>query len=115
MQQSSAGFNTDRFDPEDFRIVIQNNTIVIAGGKPRGTLYGVYTFLETWLGVRFLTADHTHVPPLDREKPIGPEDRFYHPSLTMRTSSYAETRRDPIFAARMRVNTVPGPEKLGGT
>jgi len=28
--------------------------------SPRGTLYGVYTFLETWLGVRFLTAD----PPM---------------------------------------------------
>jgi Domain of unknown function (DUF4838) len=115
MQQSSAGFNTDRFGPEDFRIIIQNNTIAIAGGKPRGTLYGVYTFLETWLGVRFLTENHTHVPPLDRKKSIGPEDRFYHPSLTMRTSSYAETRRDPVFAARMRVNTVPGPKKLGGT
>ena len=115
MQKSSAGFDPGGLNAEDFRIIIRKNAVAIAGGAARGTLYGVYTFLEAYLNVRFLTADHTHVPPLDREKRIGPADRFYHPPLSMRTCSYPETTRNPIFAARMRVNTVAGPKKLGGT
>ena len=64
---SSAGFDVAaRWGPRTLRIVVRDNLIAIAGGRPRGTLYGVYTFLEDYLGVRFLTADHTHVPKLPR-------------------------------------------------
>ena len=72
MRRSQVGFDVDRFGPEDLRIVIRDGNIAIAGGRPRGTLYGVYTFLEDYLGVRFLTVDHTHVPPLGDDHPIGP-------------------------------------------
>lgn len=64
MRRSSAGFDPADLGPEDLRIVIRADNIAIAGGGPRGTLYGVYTFLEDYLGVRFLTADHTVTPPL---------------------------------------------------
>ena len=36
--------------------------LLIVGGKENGTLYGVYQFLEDYLGVRFLTPDVTYVP-----------------------------------------------------
>jgi hypothetical protein len=36
--------------------------LLIVGGKERGTMYGVYQFLEDYLGVRFLTPDLTCVP-----------------------------------------------------
>jgi len=36
--------------------------LIIAGEKETGTLYGVYQFLEDYLGVRFLTPDVTYVP-----------------------------------------------------
>ena len=57
---------------EELRLVVGDELIAIAGGQPRGTLYGVYTFLEDYLGVRFLTTDHTHVPPSPPRIGSGP-------------------------------------------
>jgi hypothetical protein len=114
LSHSDHGFSVDDFGPEDLRMVIRDGNIVIAGGRPRGTLYGVYTFLEDYLGVRFLTAEHTHVPPAGRWHVVGPVDRFYHPPLEMRYSYYAEINRNAEFAARSRVNTVGDDPRLGG-
>ena len=65
MRQSDVGFDVESFGQEDLRIIVRDANIAIAGGRPRGTLYGVYTFLEDYLGVRFLTPDHTHVPHVE--------------------------------------------------
>ena len=111
---SPAGFGVEGFGDEDLRIVIRDDVIVIAGGQPRGTLYGVYTFLEDYVGVRFLTHDHIHVPELGPWRVVGPVDRFYHPPLAFRWSYYAETNRHPAFAAQNRTNTVPTEARLGG-
>jgi len=37
-------------------------SLLICGGSDRGTLYGVYDFLEYQLGVKWLTSDVTYVP-----------------------------------------------------
>lgn len=117
MRASNVGFGTDEFEEEDFRIVVRDDNIAIAGSPQagaRGTLYGVYTFLEDYVGVRFLTADHTYVPAIGTWRIIGPLDRFYHPPLRFRWSYYGQTNRNPAFAARIRVNTVTDDAKLGG-
>ncbi len=114
MLNSALGFAVDDFGPEDLRIVIRDDNIVIAGGRPRGTLYGVYTFLEDYFGVRFLTADHTHVPPVGEWRVVGPVDRVYHPTLEMRYTYYGEINRNPEFATRLRINAVGKDPKLGG-
>ena len=117
MQQSEVGFDIGGFGAEDLRIVIRNNNITIAGGRPRGTLYGVYTFLEDYLGVRFLTREHTHIPQVGQWHVVGPVDRFYHPALEMRWAYYGEVNRHADWAARLRVNTVDNESresKLGG-
>ncbi len=114
MSESKLGFSLAEFGPEDLRIVLQGDTIVIAGGRPRGTLYGVYTFLEDFYGVRFLTADHTHVPEAGQSLMAEPVDHFYHPPLEMRWAYYGEVNRNPTFAARLRVNTVGTAPELGG-
>jgi len=117
MRASNVGFSTDEFGEEDFRIVVRDDNIAIAGQSQagtRGTLYGVYTFLEDYIGARFLTVDHTYVPKIGTWRVIGPLDRFYHPPLRFRWSYYGETNRNPTFAARIRVNTVTTDAKLGG-
>ena len=38
------------------------NRLIIAGGRPRGTLYGVYTLLEKYWGCRWFAPDTTLVP-----------------------------------------------------
>lgn len=114
MQRSGAGFDVESFGPEDLRIVVGDQRIAIAGGRPRGTLYGVYTFLEDYLGIRFLTHDHTHVPKVAATQVVGPLDRTLEPRLSFRWSYYGENSAQPAFATRRRVNTITADPKLGG-
>jgi len=114
MLKSNVGFTVDGFDEEDLRIVIRDNNIAIAGGKPRGTLYGVYQFLEDYLGLRFLTTDHTYVPKIGEWRIVGPVDRFYHTPLKFRWCWYREINTDPVFATRTRNNAVTDDPKFGG-
>ncbi len=99
---------------EDLRIVVHRREIVITGGRPRGTLYGVYTFVEDYLGIRFLTAEHTYVPRLDAPRPLPAIDRSYSPPIPWRYAYYGEIHADHAFAARLRQNAVPNEEKFGG-
>jgi len=114
LRESNVGFSVDEMGDEDLRIIIRDSNIAIAGGRPRGTLYGVYTFLEDYLGVRFLTFDHTYVPKLTKWPLAGPVDMSYHPPLDFRWSFYAETNSNHAFAVRMRCNTVPQDARFGG-
>ncbi|MBI5091613.1 MAG: DUF4838 domain-containing protein [Candidatus Hydrogenedentes bacterium] len=99
---------------EGLSIAVERNVIRIAGGQPRGTLYGVYEFFERYFGVRFLTYDHTHIPPDAAQRTIPLESYSYTPPLSFRYSYYTENREHHEFATRLRVNTVSTEEKLGG-
>jgi hypothetical protein len=110
----AADRNPGEFGPEDFCIEAGKGRIAIAGGRPRGTLYGVYAFLEEYLGVRFLTADHTHVPRLTGPRIVGPLERTYRPPLSFRWPYYGENVAAPVFATRLRINTVTDDVRLGG-
>lgn len=50
--------------PEGDGFVIRRDQqgVVIAGGSPRGVLYGVFAFIERFMGVRFLTPDTEYIP-----------------------------------------------------
>ncbi len=114
--ESAAGVDVDTSDlgDEGLRVVVKEDLVAIAGGKPRGTLYGVYQFLEDGLGIRFLTHDHTHIPDNAAKAEIPCGEYSYTPPLSFRWSYYKENSDRPEFAARIRVNTVTNDEKLGG-
>lgn len=113
METSDIGFSADDLGEEGLRIRIAPNAIAIAGGRPRGTLYGVYEFMERYLGVRFLTHDHTYIPDKKSWK-LPCETHTYTPPFSFRWSYYKENADYPEFAARLRVNTTTRDEKLGG-
>ena len=103
----------DTMGEEELQIVVENDRVIISGGRPRGTLYGVYQFLEDFFHVRFLTYDHTHVPDASAPKiPCG--TYTYNPPFSFRWSAYGENTEHPEFAGRLRVNTVTDDERLGG-
>ena len=52
----------DAVGDEGFILRSIGDTIVIAGGRLRGTLYGVYTFLEDYLGCRWYTPEVSSIP-----------------------------------------------------
>ncbi len=113
---SGLHVNTEEMGDEGFNIEIAEDKIAIYGGRPRGTLYGVYEFFETYCGVRYLTHDHTFYPAEGKNKDFRIKGRNYSfiPSFFFRWSYYGETNTNPAFAAQLRTNTVSGPEKLGG-
>jgi len=50
------------FRPEESLIRSVGKALVITGGRPRGTLYGVYEFLERVAGVVWLDEKNSHIP-----------------------------------------------------
>ena len=98
---------------EDLEITVAGEQIQISGGKPRGVLYAAYQFLEELLGIRFLTAEHTHTPDASA---LGiPCGRYtFSPPFSFRWSYYRENSEVPAFAAKRKVNTVTDAENLGG-
>ncbi len=77
--------------------------LVLAGGRPRGTLYAVYTFLEDVVGCRWWTSTEAYVP----SKPtltIGKLDTAHTPKLRYREAFYRDVNRHTTFAARLKCN-----------
>ncbi len=80
--------------------------LVIAGGEPRGTLYGVYGLLEDHLGCRWFTPDLSRIPQLPRLLlPQLDEQRV--PALEYR-EPFTFDCFDGDWCARNRVNSSRG-------
>ena len=89
--------------------------LVLAGGRPRGTVYAVYTFLEDIVGCRWWTSTEEYIP----HRPtltIGRADLTYVPSLDYREPAFADVRNSPGFAVKIKCNGHFSkiPEELGG-
>lgn len=100
--------------PEEFVMRTKGNWLLLAGGRPRGTLYAVEHFLQEQCGVRWWTPWATNVPhhaslripELDvHEKPVFEyREPFWSPAF------------DPLWKARNGANGEhnPIPAELGG-
>lgn len=75
--------HTHRCDREELVIKSIKGNLIISGGKPVGTLYGVYELLEQ-LGVHFLYYDVT-ILPHRKEFSLGGYDLIKKPTLANRT------------------------------
>jgi hypothetical protein len=51
-----------RLQPEEFVMRSRKGRLLLAGGRPRGTLYAVYQFLQRFQGVRWWSPHATSVP-----------------------------------------------------
>ncbi len=92
-----------KLGPEGFALRTLRNKLIIAGGRPRGTLYGVYTLLEEKLGVRWFTPELEAVPKTNRLV-VADLNETHVPSLEYREVFWTEMMRDADFAARHRLN-----------
>jgi hypothetical protein len=91
----------DTLGAEGFVLRTEGKHLVIAGGKPRGTMYGVYTFLDG-LGCRWFTTEVSVVP----KRPtliVKPLDESQRPAFEYREPFFAEAF-DKDWAARNKVN-----------
>ncbi len=76
------------FDPDGFEIHIHRPEICIAGGSHKGTLYGVYEFLEKYVGCRFWTPGAEYVPGKS-EILLPVIDKVENPAFRSREVYYA--------------------------
>ena len=80
--------------------------ILICGGRQRGTMYGVFSFLERELGVRWYTSRVTDIPQRSSYK----FDGLYHtekPGVRVRNDFYFDAF-NPGYAAHNRINGAMG-------
>ena len=102
---------------DGYVIKTTGDSLVIAGSRVRGTLYGVYTLLES-LGVRWWYLDESYVPAL-KTVTVPATDLRDVPKLEYRDMMFSEMFSDAgrLWAARNKVNGMAWddvPEKLGG-
>ena len=70
---------------DGFTIETDVESIKIAGGNQRGTLYGVYAFLENQLGIRwYMPEEIGEVVPRSRTIRMAPVNRLEHPDFEYR-------------------------------
>lgn len=100
---------------EGFHIFFEGENLVIAGGRPRGVLYGVYTFLEDYVGCRFYTPDFEVIKKADLiDVPRSTNDRQL-PVIDVRYSYWHSIIISPSLKAKLKINhDVPTPELGGG-
>lgn len=76
--------------------------LYLAGGRPRGTLYAVYTFLEDVVGCRWWSSKESFIPDVPALE-VPDLDTVYVPKLQYREAFYRDAF-DGVFAARSRCN-----------
>ncbi len=95
------GIDARAFGPEEYVLKTAGKHLVIAGGAPRGTLYGVYGFLDR-LGCRWFTGQVTRIPKRSAIR-IDSLDAREKPAFEYREPFFTEAF-DRDWAARNRTN-----------
>ncbi len=64
-RKETASIDFEKLEEDGYVIQTRNRHLIIAGGSEKGTLYGVYGFLENHLGCRKYTSKVAHIPRLN--------------------------------------------------
>lgn len=87
---------------DGFLLFSDGDYLIINGSDSRGTLYGVYTFLEEYLGVRWFTPELEVVPESKNVVIDSAVNRIVEPSFEIRRNDTAGT--NDAYRARSRMN-----------
>lgn len=101
LHRIKAIFNDDERD--GFLIKVKDDKLFIAGGSPAGTLNGVYSFLENYLGCRYYGKDAFHVPRMNRIS-IGKINDRQVPVFSYRETHFPG-KYDPQYLAWHKLHT----------
>ncbi len=93
------------YQSDGFRLVAKPPHLYIIGSAERGTLYGVYEFLERFVGCRWYASWHTVVPKRERIEVPSNLDETQSPAFAMREPYWYDVTQNQDFAARLRVNS----------
>gem|GEM_PF-511961 len=97
-----SGEDVSDLGEEGFLIKSEGENIIITGGNPRGTIYGVFHFLEKYFGCRWYTRELRLIPAASAEIPEVETERFV-PPIEFRQTEWL-TRNDYTYSAANRLN-----------
>lgn len=99
---TTIDLNSSTLDDEGFRVETAGEKLVIIGGPARGSLYGVYTLLEDYLGCRWYSSKVSVVPRRSTVR-LPPTHITQKPAFKFREVFYRDLM-NPEFAARLKLN-----------
>ena len=99
---------------DGFLLYSDGDYLLIAGGDSRGTLYGVYTLLEDYLGVRWFTPELEVVPESKDVIVDANLNKTVQPSFAIRRNDTAGTSDAYRARTKMNVSFHYEMEKFGG-
>ena len=111
----SIVISTDpKFAPEEYKIAVDGQKLLLTGGAGRGVINAVYALLEEDLGCRFYTNDSIRLPK-SPTLTASVVPRAYTPKLMLRDPFYFASF-DPVWSLRNRTNAPAAkvPEEFGG-
>ena len=97
------GLDPSTWGPERWAVRSVGADLVLVGGRPRGTLYAVYRFLEDQVGVRWWNAYEEHVPQRPTLQ-VPALDRQGEPKFRYRDIYLLYAHDGGRFGARNRLN-----------
>ena len=99
---------------DGYAIVEDGGKLYVTGSCTAGTAYGVYTFMENYLGVRFYATDFTVV----RDTPIVrvPANycEIYNPAFIARDSFWYDLEHNPVLSVQLKDNSCYNADIEGG-
>lgn len=93
-----------RMDEEGYYLLCLDGNLYITGNGDRGTLYGVYSFLEKYVGVRYYTPDCERIIKADNVDIPGDLDTHFVPKFDFRDCFWYEAF-DAEFSAKQKINS----------
>jgi len=112
-----AGNGLGDLGDEGFRIAVKGDRLHILGSDARGALYGVYELLERFGGCGWFSPNCTVVPEVEAFAVPESFDEVQKPAFQLRSTSWGVVRKNPEYAAHLRINglTDPAlPQEQGG-
>ncbi|MHB1461123.1 MAG: DUF4838 domain-containing protein [Armatimonadota bacterium] len=98
------GFDWEQLRRDGILIRTVGSDVVLAGDRPRGSIYAVQELLETKMGVRWFAADATRIPKKNTIS-LPAMNVCYTPKLMYREAYYRSVQgKDGLFALHMRMN-----------
>jgi hypothetical protein len=88
-RQNTTAFN--RLNPSGLLINVTGTVVTLTGGKEKGVLYSVYTFLEKQLGCRKYTSDPAFIPAQSTITIASDINIIENPVFTYREVYYPES------------------------
>ncbi|MCK5210481.1 MAG: DUF4838 domain-containing protein, partial [Cyclobacteriaceae bacterium] len=90
LDELNIEINLNALENDGFIIKTDSLRLIIAGGNNKGTLYGVYTFLEKYLGCR-MYSPNVKVIPEQKQIKLGNIDDLQVPVIRFRDTHYRVT------------------------